>query len=243
MLNLRSILPKAFLFLVIIISLSFLLEFQPGYFLFTPLLAPVLILYIFSRFKNLEHHLIPLLLVAVFFSFLGNILFMVAFEPAIFKLLGICTYIIAQICYEILYYLSTRKSPTKNENHFQRWPELVCALILAATIIYIYPFFGDFKIPGMIYAFVGSLTILLALNRRFHVSYSSFRNVFIGVSCFFVSDLLTGLDLYLTNVYLNAAIILFYSFGHWMVTQGMSIQFEEEINNDNKFFNNQPFKV
>jgi hypothetical protein len=156
---------------------------------------------------------------------------MIPIEPDIFKLLGISTSVVAQGSYGLLFYLSAKGSRAQNKSLVLRWPEVTSVFILGLTTIYLYPLLGDFTTPSLIYIVVTTITIVLALNRRFNVSSKSFGLVIGGVACFYVADVLTGMDLLTINPQLRAISLTFFALSHWLIFQGMCIQFDEEIKN------------
>jgi hypothetical protein len=58
--NFSKKLPLAYLIVVGICVISLIIEFRVFYYFLNPLIGPILIIYIFSKFKNLEHPLIPI---------------------------------------------------------------------------------------------------------------------------------------------------------------------------------------
>ncbi len=221
-------LNASYLMLSAISILFLLLEIEIGFYITKPFIVLILIIYLFKKFKELQHKLIPLLMVATFFSFLGDVLLLITIDEAMFKLFGICTFTVAQAAYAILYYLSTKNKKLKNIALYQRWPEFLAVGITILTVIMIYPSLGDFAVLGLIYAFITSLTIIFALNRRFFVDSKSFWFTFSGVISFFISDALMGDDLFFTKIWTHAMVMIFYVIGHFLVINGMMSQVERE---------------
>ncbi|SIT09815.1 lysoplasmalogenase [Belliella pelovolcani] len=211
------------------VSISFLfMDLNIGFYVTKPLIVPVLLVFLFLKFKEIQHPLIPLLMVATFFSFLGDIFLMITLEEALFKLLGICTFIIAQASYGVLYAISIKHKNKKIISWKQRWPEALALIITLSATGFVYPSLGDFVVPGVIYALVTVFTIIFALNRRFYVSKKSYTVTLMGVFSFFMSDALMGDDLFFTRNFTLALVMIFYVIGHYFVINGMMMQIEKE---------------
>jgi uncharacterized membrane protein YhhN len=83
--------------------------------------------------------------------------------------------------------------------------------------------------PSLIYAIFADTVFLLALSRRFYVSKRSFISVFSGAFLFIMSASMTAVDFYSTNLPLYAASIVLYSMAHFLVTNGILIQIEDNV--------------
>ncbi|SNR93952.1 Uncharacterized membrane protein YhhN [Belliella buryatensis] len=218
------------LFLIVsAISITFLfMGFSVGFYLTKPLIVPVLLLFLFQKFKKVQHPLIPLLMIATFFSFLGDIFLMITLDETFFKLLGICTFIIAQAAYGALFYISIKNKKKRVITLIQRWPELLAIVVTISATAFVYPSLGDFTVPALIYALVTAITIIFALNRRFYIGRKSFSFTIVGVFSFFISDALMGDDLFFTRNFTLALVMVFYVVGHYFIVNGMMMQIEKE---------------
>ncbi|WP_373495595.1 lysoplasmalogenase family protein [Aquiflexum sp.] len=216
-------------FLIVSLAVaSILLGFSGAYYILNLFIVPVLIFGLIGKFKSSFHPLIPLMLIATFFAFLGDILFSVPIEKSLFNTIGICTFIAAQTCYGLLFYYSA--TINKNTSHpplYKRWPEALAFISVLFSSIIVLPKTGEFMIPSLIYAIIGTAALIMALNRRFYVSKESYFKVISGVLCFYISDVVTGFDMYAENKMNIAVITLLYSLGHFLIIKGILIQVDE----------------
>lgn len=215
--------------IISLLSLSFLIsENELGFYITKPFIVPILLIYLFFKFKDSQHSLIPTLMIAIFFSMIGDIFLLFTVNEALFNLVGICTFTVAQAAYAYLYYLSVKDHEKKDIPFYQRWPEIIAIGITIIATIMVYPSLGDFVAPAIIYALITTFTIIFALNRRFYVSTKSFSLTILGVFFFFISDALMGDDLFLENILNHFFIMLSYVIGHYLVIKGILVQIESE---------------
>lgn len=221
-------------FLTVILGIAFLLsDLRVGFFLFNLSTLPILIFGLLLKFKNYPHSLMTLMIVASIFSFAGDFLMILDIEESLFKTIGICTFIVAQTCYGLLYYFSTQFTDQSiKPSLVKRWPELIALIGLGIYAAIVLEYTNEFFLPGLLYSFFGISTFVLALNRRFFVSRRSFILVFSGAFLFILSASLTGFDLYATNKIRYAVAILFYSGGHYLCSYGILTQIGELINKE-----------
>lgn len=221
-------------FLTVILGIAFLLfDLRVGFFLFNLSTLPILIFGLLLKFKNYPHSLMTLMIVASIFSFAGDFLMILDIEESLFKTIGICTFIVAQTCYGLLYFFSTQFTDQSiKPSLVKRWPELIALIVLGIYAAIVLEYTNEFFLPGLLYSFFGISTFVLALNRRFFVSRRSFILVFSGAFLFILSASLTGFDLYATNKIRYAVAILFYSGGHYLCSYGILTQIGELINQE-----------
>mgnify|MGYP001627424354 CR=1 FL=1 len=216
--------------LVVLMSIFLLLnEWGLAFMLFKPLILPVLIGYLFIQYKTYDHQLIPLLLVAVFFSILGDILIIIPIEKSFFTIIAICTFIVSQACYGLMFYLSTAGRSSIGTTSPSLIPELSLAFVFVISVLVIKPYLGNYLFPILIYAFFNLCSLFFALKRRRYVPTQSFITVMTGLLFFYISDMLTAYDLSLENNIIHACIIASYSTAHFLVIKGMMVQIQEEI--------------
>mgnify|MGYP001809897898 FL=1 len=221
-------------FLTVILGIAFLLfDLRVGFLLFNLSTLPILIFGLLLKFKNYPHSLMTLMIVASIFSFAGDFLMILDIEESLFKTIGICTFIVAQTCYGLLYFFSTQFTDQSiKPSLVKRWPELIALIVLGIYAAIVLEYTNEFFLPGLLYSFFGISTFVLALNRRFFVSRRSFILVFSGAFLFILSASLTGFDLYATNKIRYAVAILFYSGGHYLCSYGILTQIGELINQE-----------
>lgn len=213
----------------VFITLVFILLGKKPFFVgFDLTVLPILIFALLFQFKKNHSVLMPLTIVATTFSFLGDVLMLMDIERTLFKTLGICTFVAAQVSYGLLYIQSVKASPDKSALPWkQRFPEMVLAVILIGYTYQILSRTQELFVPSLIYAIFADTVFFLALHRRFYVSKASFLSVFSGAFLFIMSASLTALDFYSTNPYLHALSILFYATAHYLVTNGILIQIQD----------------
>jgi hypothetical protein len=224
----------AFYFSTVILAVTFLmLDIKAFFFLFNLLTLPILIFGLWLKFKKYPHPLMPLMIVASVFSFSGDFLMLLDIEENLFKTIGICTFIVAQTCYGLLYIYSTQFTEIKiKPTLLKRWPEILTYVLLGIYAAIVLKYTNEFFLPGLLYSFFGISTFVLAINRRFFVSRRSFVLVIFGAFMFILSASLTGFDLYATNKIRYAVAILFYSGGHYLCSYGILTQIGEIINKE-----------
>ena len=170
----------------------------------------------------------PLMIVAIFFSFIGDILMLPDIEINLFKTIGICTFIVAQTFYGLLYIKSSKLGIREsNPRLIQMWPEYLITITLGIYAWVILSFTDDLFIPSLFYSFFGIGAFVLAMNRRFFVSRKSFYIVFIGALLFILSASIAGMDLYSKNPVRLSTNILIYTFAHYLVSYGILFQIQE----------------
>ena len=216
--------------LVVLFSIFLLLnEWELAFMLFKPLILPVLIGYLFIQYKTYDHQLIPLLLVAVFFSLMGDLLIIIPFEKSFFTIISICTFIVSQACYGLMFYLSTAGRPALADKRTSLIPEISLAIVFVLSVLLIKPYLGNYLFPILVYAFFNLFSLFFALKRRKYVQSQSFVTVMTGLLFFYVSDMLTAYDISLQDNVLHAFIIASYSIAHFLVIKGMMVQIQDEI--------------
>jgi hypothetical protein len=220
---------SAIYFICVLLSIIFLLtNVKAGFYIFNLSTLPILIIYLTLRFKENNHSLMPLMIVAIFFSFIGDIFMLPDFEINLFKTLGICTFIVAQTFYGLLYIKSSKLGINRSNPKLKKmWPEFVVSATLAVYASMILSFTDDLFIPSLFYSIIGIVAFILAINRRFFVSRKSFYIVIFGASLFIVSASITGMDFYSKDPVRYAISILMYTTAHYLISYGILLQIKE----------------
>lgn len=189
-------------------------------------MIPVLIYFIIKKYQKNDSPLLSILVVALLFCFLGDLLMMIPAEEGFFTLLGICTFMVAQVSFGILFFKSTNFKYFTNVPLKSAWVELAFVVCIGGIFYAVHEYLGDYLIAGILFVLISSTTFLLALNRRFFVSRPSFWLIIAGLFGFLISDVLSALDLFYTNSWVHSLIILNYGIGHILITNGILIQIE-----------------
>lgn len=224
----------AIYFLSALLAITFLLnDLKIGFYIFNLSTLPILIIGLILKFKKNNHSLMPLMIVAIFFSFIGDILMLPDIEINLFKTIGICTFIVAQTFYGLLYIKSSKLGIRESNPRFiQMWPEYLITITLGIYAWVILSFTDDLFIPSLFYSFFGIGAFVLAVSRRFFVSRKSFYIVFIGALLFILSASMAGLDFYSKNPVRLSISILIYTFAHYLVSYGILFQIQETSGSD-----------
>jgi hypothetical protein len=217
--------------LIVIGNISILLKFGLFFYVMKATILSALILLAYIKLKEIKHPNIPLLIIAFFFAFLGGLMIHITLEEQLFLIMALCSYAMSNLVYLILFYYSYKdSSPIKPLPHplKGRWVEIILSVIFWAVIYVIYPFLQPVLIPALIFAFIGYLSGLAALNRRFYVESKSFSYVAIGLFCLFIGDVISTTDFTFTDPIKHVFVFTFNTFSHLLIYMGMIKQFELE---------------
>ncbi|PRY88475.1 lysoplasmalogenase family protein [Mongoliibacter ruber] len=228
MLSLKENTVKSY-FLFVLISIILLLLGQYQIFLVSKLfILPSMMVLIFRYYQKSSHKLVPILLVSTFFSFLGDVLIVIQDED-FFKMLSLSSFLVAQAGYAYMFYTSFQYNKKRISIPLaKRWPEFLSVLVIGFLIFLVAPEMEEFFLLGVIYGIIACISMVLALDRRFYVSRKSYYTVFCGLVLFYISDILAGLDLELTNTLIHVLIILSFASGHYLIISGISQQIKED---------------
>lgn len=187
--------------------------------LIMPFLA---ILYFVLAKQSANHKLDFFILVALFFSWLGDIALIKGHADTQFFIYGLVAFLIAHIFYIISFYKDM--SRTSKVSLIVAQPHYALPIVVI-TIVFIYiliPGLGDMKYPVMGYATIISLMVLFAINRWEKVSKASFYLVLFGAFSFFISDSMIAINKFHTPFELQRfAIMSTYIFGQWLIVEGI----------------------
>jgi len=148
--------------------------------------------YVFSRQSK---PLSVIFLLALFFSWAGDVLLMFQQEEASFFIYGLASFLIAHLCYIFAYRQHRSADSIQALQGLQR-VRFAFPLILAGSglVVILYPHLGDLKWPVLLYALVITLMALSALFRYGRTSMKSFALVFGGSILFMMSDSLLAVN-------------------------------------------------
>ncbi len=188
-------------------------------FIAKPLLMPVLILWVTFNYNNLPRQ--RLLLTALFFSWIGDMLLLFEMRADIFFILGLSCFLIAHIFYTV-YFL---KIPTTNISLLKKQPWLIVVVIgYAIGLVWILlPHLGDLKIPVIVYATAISCMLLSCLHIFLKVNKPANNFYLLGAVVFVISDSLLALDkFYLPFASAGIFIMLSYCAAQFFIVTGFT---------------------
>lgn len=186
-----------------------------------PLLIIALSAYYIASVKKEERSRIVLLALA--FSWLGDVLLMFQEKNELFFIGGLLAFLVAHLYYIFTYRQFMIEDTSKALLGVQRF-RYSFPIILAGTglITVLYSHLGGLKIPVIIYALVLVLMVINALFRFGRTSTSSFSMVFFGATLFMISDSMIAINKFLMPVaYSGFWIMLTYLAAQYLIIEGL----------------------
>jgi uncharacterized membrane protein YhhN len=190
-----------------------------------PLLMPVLAIYLLVQTRSVQSNLKPWILLALFFSWIGDILLLFEQQKSIFFLLGLSAFLLAQVCY-IFFFHGIRM------REYIRGNELLLLLVLvyyAILISILSPYLGKMKLPVQIYGVVLSFMWMLAMHTILGKKKRAGLWMIIGAILFVTSDSLLAFNkFYARFEYAEIVIMLTYGLGQLFIVYGGSLYLKSE---------------
>ncbi len=182
-----------------------------------PLLLPVLMLLLFTAVKNTPGK--NMLLIALFFSWLGDMFLLFVNKNSLFFIFGLASFLTTHVLY-IIYFLSIRSN---NVSRLEKQPLLI-ALVLAygtGLVWLLYPKLGDLKIPVLLYAAVICTMLLCSLHIFYKVNYKAALLYVTGAALFVISDSVLAINkFYQPFTYAGILIMLTYCAAQYNMVNG-----------------------
>ncbi len=182
-----------------------------------PLLLPVLIILLASATGTVPGK--KIMLVALFFSWLGDVLLMFESRHSLFFIFGLVCFLTTHILY-IIYFLSIS---SEKISLLKKYPLLI-VLVAAygvSLVWLLFPQLADLKIPVMVYAAVICSMLLCSLHIFYKVN-SPANILYVSGAIFFVlSDSLLAVNkFYQPLAYAGIFIMLTYCLAQYLIVQG-----------------------
>ena len=155
-----------------------------------PLIIPVLIGYFLSQTNNVTSNLKKWILLALFFSWCGDVLLMFQAKNDIFFLVGLSAFLIAHIFYIVFFHNIRAKEKIKSN------PRLLAPVVVyyAGLIYFLSPYLGDMKLPVRIYGVVISFMLMLALHMLYIKNKTAGKWMMVGALLFIISDSILAIN-------------------------------------------------
>jgi uncharacterized membrane protein YhhN len=149
-----------------------------------PLLLPVLGGYFLFTISGVVNNFKKWILLALLFSWIGDVLLMFVSKNEIFFLLGLSSFLLAHVCYIIFFHSVRVKERVKSKPLL-----LLPVAIYYGVLIYILaPYLQGMKIPVRVYGLVISFMFMLALHMLFIQNKMAGRWMMVGALLFVISD-------------------------------------------------------
>lgn len=175
---------KSFIVVSILYLIVLFLEYQNLDLFLKPVLVPLLGfgVYFHGKFPSKN-----ILLGALLFSWLGDVILLFADIGEIYFILGLLFFLIAHLMYCVLFNKQTKRNTTINKVLFAIG-SLLIAFYLVGMVLFLMPNLGELKIPVIIYAAVISTMLLFAFNGSLTWKKTGSLYVLAGAVSFVTSD-------------------------------------------------------
>jgi len=188
-----------------------------------PLLIPILgVFYLISiKRSNIQHSW--LIMISLFFSWLGDVFLMYQMNNPIYFMLGLGSFLIAHILYIICYVkMSNVGSVDKDKRPRLARYDFFLILIWLTLITVLFPVLGEMKTPVVIYSMTITGMVLAALHRFQKTTSQSFWMVIIGALIFMLSDTMLAINKFLEPIaYANVLIMITYIVAQYLIVSGL----------------------
>ena len=168
------------------------------------------------------------IMLALFFSWVGDILLMFEERKAVFFLLGLSSFFIAQVFYIVFFHNIRMKENIRGN-----------ALLLLLVVVYyailisvLSPFLGTMKLPVRIYGVVISFMLMLAMHMMLGKNKKAGWWMMVGAILFVTSDSLLAFNKFYSPFnYAGIAVMLTYGLAQLFIIQGavQYIQFKKFV--------------
>jgi len=188
------------------------------HFVSKPLLMPILALYFYTA-KHRPGPAERLILGALAFSWLGDVLLMLDKLYGSLFIYGLIGFLGAHVCY-LLYFLRIRKINTAAHSS-NIVGSLLISGYMAAFYAFLYPGLGGLKIPVAIYAVFITLMLLSSL-RAFDLQTQAFGRICVaGTLIFAVSDSILAINRFAEPFkYASLFIMVTYGVAQFLIVEG-----------------------
>lgn len=182
-----------------------------------PILLPFLILEAYSseNFKTKN-----LLLSALAFSWIGDIILMFADKGELYFIFGLVSFLIAHIIFILLFTKQEKENTTTNKLF---WVGLIIVgIYLFGMLSLLYPSLGDLKIPVTVYAITISTMLLMAIKGYFNWSKPNNLTVLLGALIFVSSDSILAINKFHSELPKSGFLIMItYIVAQFLITKGI----------------------
>ncbi|MDR6761301.1 putative membrane protein YhhN [Flavobacterium sp. 2755] len=183
-----------------------------------PALIPLLIVgvYFSKKFPTQK-----ILLTALVFSWIGDVILLFADIAEIYFILGLVSFLISHIIYCVLFNRQIKEKVKKDTIIFI-FGSLIIACYLIGMLSVLLPALGDLKIPVIVYASVISVMLLFAYNGLLIWKKPANQYVFFGALFFVVSDSILAINKFHMTIQKSSFIIMLtYLVAQYLIVKGI----------------------
>ena len=190
-------------------------------------LMPLLMAYVYlHELKHESRASGRLLVLALFFSFLGDFFLLDLIDREGLFIFGLSSFLVTHLIY---IYLFGKGKPLS-----ALFKSSVTILLLAFILLWagfitlkLYPALGDMQWPVLIYIVIISMMSITAVNRKAYVASFSFLAVFAGAILFMLSDMFIAVDKFLeTFDYSRILVMSTYLCAQWLIVNGLLFEYQ-----------------
>jgi uncharacterized membrane protein YhhN len=186
-------------------------------FICKPLIIPASIGFFYSATHRSRSGISKWVLLALIFSWIGDVLLMFQDKNAVFFLSGLSSFLLAHIFY-IIYFHKVRIKENIKSNP---WFLVIVVIYYAGLISFLSPFLGDMKLPVRIYGIVISFMFMLAMHMLYIRNKMPGRWMMIGALLFVISDSILAINKFYQSFEMaNILIMLSYGFAQFYIVKG-----------------------
>ncbi|MFH6964933.1 lysoplasmalogenase [Flavobacterium plurextorum] len=159
-------------------------------FFLKPILIPILIfgVYFYQNFPTKN-----ILLTALLFSWIGDVILLFSDISEIYFILGLVSFLISHIVYCVLFNRQNKRNLKKNSIAIGIGSILIACYLIGMLSVLL-PSLGDLKIPVIVYASVISIMLLFAYNGLLSWNEPGNKLVFSGAVVFVISDSILAIN-------------------------------------------------
>ena len=207
----------AFWILALLDIVGIITEFDILHFIAKPLLIPALLMLLFFTVSPVPGK--KLLIVGLFFSWMGDVFLLFESKQALFFIFGLVCFLTTHIFY-ISFFLGIRSEKISLLN---KYPVFILGVIAygVSLVWLLFPHLGDLKLPVMIYAAVICTMLLCSLHIFFKVNKKAAGFYLSGAAAFVLSDSLLAVNkFYQPFAYAAVFIMLTYCAAQYFIVRG-----------------------
>jgi len=209
---------KSYIGISVIYLLIILLGQEQIAWFLKPFLIPFLLLAVFfsGSFPSKKF-----LLIALAFSWIGDIILLFADQHELFFIIGLVAFLISHIVYILLFNKQLRYKNRKNKAIF--WIGVTVIIVYLFVMLWVLlPTLGDLTLPVFVYALVISTMLLFALKGFLNWEKTGSWYILIGAISFVTSDSILAFNKFHTPIVLSSFLIMItYLVAQYLIVVGI----------------------